>query len=302
MDNENNKAKETFSNIFKKTSDIGKKAADQVQKGAKIVSEQTKKNIEEYKKKKYNPIYPKDFKKKDFCLPNIIEIVDDAIRKEIEYCEGAIGWCDKQGEAEVLHLYDEWVEKSGIEFVPFWKCDNIYCVDAFDRNRYINVNSVFSQTNHEKLAELANIAYCLGAKMCSVEIVEENSNMEAKSFRVGVGAKIGSARAGDDSYSMNKNKQSGKTVTCFEGSDVPKRPELKWFQYDDNIKGLIDMRCSDANSIKSKTLELSGSSSATMSTRTAIAIDKIMKISADFSMEKQVQREISSKLIFEVEF
>ncbi|MBQ8818009.1 MAG: hypothetical protein IJZ83_05480 [Clostridia bacterium] len=302
MNNENNKTKDTFANILKKTSDIGKKAADQVQKGAKIVSEQTKKNIEEHKKKKYNPIFPKDFRKKDFCLPNIIEIVDDAVRREIDYCEGAIGWCDTRGETEVFHLYDEWVENSGIQFVPFWKCDNVYCVDAFDRKRYINVNSIFAKATEEKLAELANIAFCLGAKSCSVEILEANLEIEAKSLKANAKVSNTATSFSNDTYTKNKNMQSGKTISHFEGNSSPKRPELKWFQYDDTIKGLIDMRCSNANSIKSKTLELSGSCSATMSKKTAIAIDKILKVKGSVSMEKQVQKEISSKLIFEIEF
>ena len=88
----------------------------------------------------------------------------------------------------------------------------------------------------------------------------------------------------------------------FGGNNAPTRPELKWFAYDDNIKGLIEMRCSEDNSINSTTLELNGACSATMSTKIACAIDNILKTSGNLSMEKQVQKEHTAKLIFELEF
>ena len=86
---------------------------------------------------------------------------------------------------------------------------------------------------------------------------------------------------------------------------MPIRPSLKWFAHDDNIKKLIDMRCSDRNAIESRTLELQGSSSATMSQKTALAIDEAITkigIKTHSTMEKQVKKENHSKLIFEIEF
>ena len=44
---EENKKDNIFSSVWKKTVDISKKAADSVQKGAKALVEQTKKNIHE---------------------------------------------------------------------------------------------------------------------------------------------------------------------------------------------------------------------------------------------------------------
>ena len=96
--------------------------------------------------------------------------------------------------------------------------------------------------------------------------------------------------------------QSGKTTSYFAGTNAPQKPNLKWFAHDDNIKRLIEMRCSDSNSIKSKVMELKGSSVATMSKKVACAIDSVMKVSGKISMEKKSVKEHNELLIYEVEF
>ena len=108
------------------------------------------------------------------------------------------------------------------------------------------------------------------------------------------------------SASLQKSDQRrGRILAEFEGSSTPKAPELKWFANDDNIKRLIEMRCTDSNSIKSETLELEGASSAAMSQKTASAIDaSTSKIGAksNFNMERNAARENHSKLIYCIEF
>lgn len=48
----------------------------------------------------------------------MIKIVDDAERRGIDVCEGAIGWLGKVANTEIMYLYDEAVEDSGLTFVP----------------------------------------------------------------------------------------------------------------------------------------------------------------------------------------
>ena len=300
--NKNKKTSEVFSNIWSKTTDISKKTVDGIQKGAKAFSEKSKAERIERKLKKLDPITPKDFKSKQFNLPNIIKIVDDAERRDIDLCEGAIGYRETEGDVEVLAIYDEWIPRCGLNFIPVAKCDEVYCVDPFDRSRFIKADCIFSKVNEEKLAELAHVAHYLGAKMCSIEIVESDTGSNGN--KMSVAAKVSGMGANAD-YSMKSTagkQQSGKTVSHFAGSDVPKRPNLKWFAHDDNIKGLIEMRCTDSNSIRSKVLELKGAYSATMSQKTACAIDKILKIKGAISIEKQALKEYSSTLIFSIEF
>lgn len=294
--------KEKFSNFMNKASDMGKKAADEIQKGAKNLSEQTKKSLHEQKIKKYNPLFVEKFHSEEFKIPNVIKIVDDAERRDVDVCDGAIGWTAKVNEVEILFLYDEYIKESNVDFIPFAKCDNVYCVDNFERNKFICSESIFDRATNEKLAELEHIAYCLGAKSCSIEIAELNA--QSNSSRLGIGAKYSamSAKASAETTSKNQSRHNGKNVSYFEGNNVPTQPTLKWFAHDENIKGLIEMRCSGNNSIKYKVLELNCSTSATMSTKVACAIDKILKIKASVSMESKAIKEHSSKLIFEVEF
>lgn len=302
MKQDDNKVDKLLSSIGKKTADISKQAVDGVQKGIKSIVEQTKQNLHDKRVEKYNPLFPDEFRNQDFHIPNVIRIVDDAVRKNIDICEGAIGWIERINDVEILNLYDEWVEESGIEFVPMWKCDNIYCVDAFERKKFINSNSIFSKATEEKIAELEHIAYSLGAKYCSVEIVETDKEVSMWSMKMKAKAPQASANAENSEKNSSSNSQKGKTVTKFAGHNRPKRPNLKWFIHDDNINGLIDMRLGKARSIKSKVLELSGACSATMDKKTACAIDKLLKIGGGISMEKQAVKEHSSVLIFEVQF
>ena len=300
MENNENKksSSEFFSNVWNKTTVLSKKTADSISKGAKKLSEEAKKNAYEQKMKKYNPLFPEKFKSAEFKMPNVIEIVEAASRSNVDICEGSIGWTDKVNDVEILHLYNEYVEESGLNLLPFSKCDAVYCIDNFDKSRFINSDTIFERITNEKLAELENIAYCLGAKSCSIEIVENTIQNNVAGTR----AKVDTASGDHHTFSGKHDLQSGKNVSYFDGHNNPQRPNLKWFAFDDNIKGLIDMRCSGNNSIKSKILEINCSSSATMSQKTACAIDKILKIKAGVSMESKAVKEHSSKLIFDIEF
>ena len=144
------------------------------------------------------------------------------------------------------------------------------------------------------MAELRNIAYVLGAKTCSVEIVEEETEAASRA------AKVSSAKVEVGYSSENSKMQSGKTVSRFEGHDHPIYPQLKWFAYDHNIKGLIEMRCNRA--IKSDSIKLKGSFSSAMSLKVACAIDQVLGVKGTFSMEKEMLKEHNRVLVFEIEF
>ena len=290
--------------FWQKASGVGKRMADGVSKGTKSIAEKAREFNHEQQLKKYNPLSMDDVKKEGFHIPSIIKIVDDVSRRDIEVCEGAIGWRETVNEVEVLCIYTEFASAIGIQYVPMAEQGEIYCVDKFDETRYLNVSLAFRRATDEKLAELANIAYCLGAKSCSIEIVESDSAVSGTEQKVS-GKLFGiSAKASQETSSKTSRKTSGKTVKYFEGSNAVRVPELKWFAHDDNIRGLIEMRCSDQNSIKSNVLELSGAMSNTMSRSVACAIDGLMKGKGKIgaSMESQASKEYSSKLIFEIEF
>ena len=332
---EKQSGKEIMSNIFSKASDIGKKVADNVQKGTQVLAEKAKVSHHDYKMKKYNPLFPKEFKSKNFHLPNIIQIRDDAERRNIDVCEGAIGWRETINKTEVLFLYDEAVkeggivQKSGMQFIPVPTNLAVYHVDRYDRNKYIQVDCIFNKTHEERLAELEHIAFSLGAKKYSVEITEAETVTEktAKNFskKINVNAEstvletnVSAESTQTKSLTNETNQQTHiqlrkEAHAVFKGNDNPQRPTLKWFSNDETIKKLIDMRCSNKNEITSRDLKLEGTTSATMSKITAANLDNVLTVIGDgvkakatksstTTMYQQASREHSSKLIYTVEF
>ena len=308
------KGAEKLSGFLQKTAEVGKNAADSMQKSAVAFSEKVKEDSYTRRLKKYNPLFPDEYHSESFCPPNMIVIVDDAVRRGIDVCEGAIGWRSNQNGVEVLHLYDEAVLLSGIRFVPTITCDAVYYVDSFDRNCYIRTDCIFDIAHNERMAELKHIAHMLGAKSCSIELSETtnqvNTANKRRAFSGNTSVKSVEISSNEEyeqsSTSQNDSKWSGRITSEFKGNDTPRRPKLKWFAHDETIKRLIDARCKDINSLTSETIELFGSSSATMSQNTACAIDgainKIGGGKGSSSMEANAKMEHSRKLIFRVQF
>lgn len=284
--------------FWKKASSFGKKVAEKVQVKAHEYNEKVKDENYRRMMEKYNPVTLEELRGEKFYIPNIIEIIDDATVRDIEVLQGTVAHREKINGVEVLHLYDEFIKESNITFVPFAKCDNVYCVDPFDRTRFINIDCVFAKTHEEKLAELEQIAHCLGAKSCSIELVEGDNHLTTKKTN----ASTGNMSISNEGANVGLNSRSGKTTTFFTGNDTPHRPNLKWFAHDDNINLLIDMRCSNDNTVKSRAIELSGASCATMTKKLAGSIDKILKVKSAVSMESKIEKENNSVLIFEIEF
>ena len=307
-DNEKN-SKKAFSDFLHKASDVSQKIAKEAYEGSKDVAKKIKENSDERKKEKLDPITQEDYNAETFHIPNVIKIVDDAVRRGVKFCEDAIAWRGKENNTEVLYLYDEAKDVCGLKFVPNFQCNAVYCVDPFDRKRFIRSDCIFSKAQEERLAELENIAYCLGAKRCSIELVASEAEKHAKSQALNnvlaVAGKSATATASVSSEQSVGQHNSGKAETAFEGHDHPTRPKLKWFAHDDTINNLIKMRCSAPSSIKQRTLSLAGSSSAAMTMQTAVAVDLLLKKAKGnigYTMEQQANKEISSRLIFEIEF
>lgn len=319
------KSTETINNFLQRTSKAGKQAVSAVQESASVLFETAKQENYARRLKKYNPLFPEVYQSASFNIPNMVIIVDDAVRRGIDVCEGSIGWLDKKGGMEVMYLYDEAVKMSKLNFVPVAECDAIYFVDCFDRNKFVRIDCIFSKAHEERLAELKYIAHSLGAKKCTIEISESNSetSMSQKNAglksgkKVDMGSKQSASAQTDENGNIRReisaNKKahrSGKVNIQFEGNSIPKKPKLKWFAHDENVKRLIEMRCKGDNFVKSETLEISGTSYATMSKATACSIDNALSVmktvekknASSVTMEMQVTKENKSTLIFEVEF
>lgn len=309
------KGMDVASTVLAQTTDKSKELAGELAKGAKALSQKAKEDNYNRRMKLYNPLFPEEYFGEDFFVPNIIQIVDDAVRRDIDVCKGAIGWRGKKKGVEVLFLYDEFVKECGLHFVPKAECNDIYYVDPHDRKRFIQIDKIFEQTQEEKLAELENIAYCLGAKVCTIEIEESEIQHDKKQVKsasrqsveienlleVGIEKNINAALQTDSSL-----RYKSKNVTKFKGNDEVTSPKLKWFAYDDNMKNLIEFRCKGGNAIEEKTLTLKGASSATMSRTAAASIDTAVSefglSKKSYAMEANSIKESSKTFTYHLEF
>ena len=276
---------------------------------AKDLSEKAQIDSYNRKMKKYNPLFPEEYNSPDFYVPNIITIVDDAVRRDVDVCKGAIGWRENKKGTEVLFMYDEFVGESGLKFLPTAVCDEIYYVDPFDKTCFVKIDYIFQRTHEEKIAELEHIAYSLGAKRCSIEVLEKEIMHDKKKKRIDT-KEDKSVIAIDEHYDAETQRDSikertSKSIVQFKGNDVAVIPELKWFKNDNNILNLIDYRCKGGNEITSRTLKLSGAATTTMSRYAACAIDAAvanMGINNTYMMEEQAVKESTTVITYCLEF
>lgn len=287
----------------------GKILADGFTKGTKELTEKVKEESYAKRLKKYNPLFHKEYFNPNFYVPNIIMIVDDAVRRDVDVCQGAIGWRENIKGTEVLFLYDEFVTASNLKFIPAAVCDEIYYVDTFDRKCFVKLDYIFQKTHEEKLAELEHIAYCLGAKKCSIYIVEKEvihdrkrKNLEIKEKKNAITATEGGEV---ETVNDSSQKRAGKSEIYFKGNDTVIMPNLKWFQNDNIILNLIEYRSNKGNEITTRTLELKGASATTMSRKAASNIDMAvagMGINQSYSMEEKAVKESESQMLYYLEF
>ena len=308
--NEEKTGMDAVNNFFKKAAVVGKKVAENVQEAAITTSEKIKEDNKNRRLKKFHPITFEEYGSNNFNIPNVIKIVDDAETRHIDVCQNAIGRLVNEKGVEIFYMNDEFIQASGLHFVPAPVCDAIYHVDNFDRTRFIRTDEIFSKALEEKLAELEHIAFCLGAKSCSIEIIEENFEKTHKVTDTKTNLTVKHEGSSDTitavhSQSKSTTSSSGKITTTFSGNATPKTPRLKWFEHNDNMKNLIEMRLSKDSSVQAKTLILKGASSASMALKTAVAIDNEiskMGVKSNNNIERQAQIETNSKLVFEVIF
>jgi hypothetical protein len=309
------KGAKNIGTAMEKAAVIGKKTADGTIAGAQSIVAKAQEENQKSLLKKYNPVFPEQYKSDQFAIPNLVMIVDDAVRRDVDVCKGSIGWRSNQKGVEIFCLYDEAIDFSGLNFIPAAVCDSVYYVDPFDKTRFVRLDCYFDKMQESRLAELQKIAYALGAKRYSVTMEdassEKSSLIQKASARASdhFGVVKGKADTTEERSVASERESQRKSVAHadFSGERQPTVPELKWFAHDDNIKNLIEMRCSGKGigDIKTYTLVFKGSDFATIGANTAARIDGAMgKISAgsDFKMQSKVTKESHHNLVFQIEF
>lgn len=303
-------ATDAFTAASETAANVGEMAVKAASTGASKVATAAQKKHQESLIARYNPVFPDEFTSPDYDLPNLIIIEDGDARKGIDVCKGAIGWLSKTKGMEVLHLYEEAVSFSNLCFYPIPKINSAYYVDSLGGERFLDLDSYHEVIQKEKMTELKNIAYSLGAKECYLETYEEDRSYTKSKKSINASAKsvIAKNTSGSVDQQTNSEHSQKRSITfkqVFEGSDNPTRPELHYFKNDTEILSLIDSRCLENNQTKEYSFQLDASSSSAMSITTAMKIDsalKVAKVKANSAFMHVTEQESKRKLIFHINF
>ena len=152
---------------------FGRKAAVAARDGAQLAAEKAQEVGHDIQLAVYRPVMKGEFEDPGFDIPKMIVVVDEDERKGVNVCEGAIGWLSRKAGMEVLHLYDEAVAESGLQFHPVAAFDEVYRQDPFDKGLYISLSEYFDVMRQDQITEIKDIAFRLGAKHVRVELCEE---------------------------------------------------------------------------------------------------------------------------------
>lgn len=306
------KAKDKAVETAGKALDLAGTAADRAKEGTQALVQKVQDGVEDAKAKKYRPVAYDDFISDEFNLPDMILVVDnESVKKKIY--KDKMGWMSTEKEMTVFHLIDKETSLSNLQFYPAARTNTIYYIDPNNKQKFVRVDAYFSYTYESKLAELERVAFSLGAKKSNVtieEVITEGAKSKKKGLIKGKGKEKGVKVNADISATMeteikSKRRYKARSFADFSGNNDPVKPELVWFKDNDLINNVIDMRCSNVNGIKRKTIELEEISFASMDKEIAAKIDAAVDslgLGGNESMSDKWNREINRKMIFHIEF
>lgn len=297
---------------------VAKGAAGMAVAGAKAVVDVAQKGIENLNEFIYKPVFPDECNSPDYKIPKMIVIKDEASRKGIDVCKGAIGWADKIGELEALCMYDDWAKTCGLSFMPTLTLDTAYYVHPFDSSKYVRVEDYITTMKKDMNAELADVAYCLGAKSCKIERTEKKS----KSFHVkGHNKNSGSAPLLVDGVPVQASLEDKEKASfeytdgsewhesfqqTFAGEAKASAPELRWYKDDSSINQLIKTRCSEGMNVsKTYRYEITNTYSSCVGMGLAKKLDGALaaiKIGQKGKLQSDLKKDSKMEYVYEVNF
>lgn len=297
---------------------VAKGAAGIAVAGAKAVVDVAQKGIEDLNEFIYKPVFPDEYNSPDYKIPKMIVIKDEASRKGIDVCKGAIGWADKIGELEALCMYDDWAKTCGLSFMPTLTLDTAYYVHPFDSSKYVRVEDYITTMKKDMDAELADVAYCLGAKSYKIEHTEKKS----RSFHVkGHSKNSGSAPLLVDGDPVQASLDGKGKVSfgyahesecheflqqTFAGEAKASVPELRWYKDDSSVNQLIKTRCSEGMNVsKTYRCEITNTYSACVGIGLAKKLDGALaaiKIGQKSKLQSDLKKDSKMEYVYEVNF
>lgn len=296
---------------------FGSRLAKFASDGANVVAEKIRQELQEKDLLKFDPVSLDRFTAEGFVCPSVIVVEDESVLLQQDYIKenpaigNLIGWISVENGVSVFHLRHACVLPSGLSFSPIAVCDSVYCFDSVG-DRFIDVGQFHELIQQDKMTELRDVAYCLGAKECRVESYEGKDSQSSDSKKADVKAKmkglpLSSAGVAGEHASTETSSQSRSMVFFqkFEGNDEPVRPNLLWYRESKELNSLIEMRCSKSNPIREYSINFDSSSTSALSEKGAAKVDAAMKglgVKAGFSFEKKTRLELRKKLVFHVRF
>ena len=297
---------------------VAKGAAGIAVAGAKAVVDVAQKGIEDLNEFIYKPVFPDEYNSPDYKIPKMIVIKDEASRKGIDVCKGAIGWADKIGELEALCMYDDWAKTCGLSFMPTLTLDTAYYVHPFDSSKYVRVEDYITTMKKDMDAELTDVAYCLGAKSYKIEHTEKKS----RSFHVkGHSKNSGSAPLLVDGDPVQASLDGKGKVSfgyahesecheflqqTFAGEAKASVPELRWYKDDSSVNQLIKTRCSEGMNVsKTYRCEITNTYSACVGMGLAKKLDGALaaiKIGQKDKLQSELKKDSKMEYVYEVNF
>ena len=314
-----NKLQVGLKNINEAVAQAGEKSrqlVDTTKENAQKLHEKIQDENQKKLLKKLNPVFWDDYNADTFSMPYMIVITTDIDRRNIEICDGAIGWKSTQKDMEILHLYDKSVAETGLSFIPAPAKDSYYYVDDLDRSRYIKLDNYFDTMQEAMVAELAHIAFSLGAKKYTIDLAESASEFVVNNKKANLNIKI-PLTTGKDKQKGNISTETTSQIrkrtniankSNFSTGAPPEHPNLKIFKNNDLINGLIDMRLKSfmkGNKMDGYSIEIKKSSYTSLNKSIASNIDAAIKkinIKADLKMEQKAEKVEEQLLIFNIEF
>lgn len=253
------------------------------------------------------------------AIPNLIVVVNEAPDRDNEERQGMIGWTENAKKLETLCLYDEFVPKTNLNFIPQIQCDTAYYVHPFNRDTFIRVDDYYEYCMQARLAELYNIAYYLGAKKYSVEMASDSRVYKEKNRSASLKLALKKKMIEKENASLAEEKppfeyeQACSSETThhmlaraeFPVAREPRRPELVWFKNDQRLSTVIQNICEGKDTPKEIVLEFYGKQNKTMSTTASASLSAtIKKINATLAtkIKKEATEEDAHKLVFQLEF
>ena len=269
-------------------------------------SEKSKEKRLEKERELLKPVFLADLTTADFQLPPMI-CIEDPDEKHVKspVCKDSIGFKSGDDDLQILHLYPDELEGSGISFYPRIE-KAVYFVDNSKTSFYVNLEEYFEFQKKAKIDELEQIASCLGATHVEARLIEQEKSRSVSKRKGGI--KI--SRTMGTSVEAEEEKLSAEKAevalcTDFAGNNEPRRPVLHYFSNEVSILNLIDMRLNGENTIKSKTYSWDFSHSSGIQEKTAIKIEnalKKMKYSVNTSLVSKAMEEKRTMLKYTIKF